>query len=144
MGNCQFVTSFNIKGSSWTVVKLLLPDDSTPKGLYDTLLYYNSTDGTPLKLDFMKPPRHGGTRNVTKNILDAVTCSDFIISTEKDKEYCFPNKETIARLLRYKKCADEAINVYFNYQDSLDVLGIAADELTGNNVSLNVCNEFVP
>lgn len=123
--------------------KLLLPGDSTPKELYDALLYYNNTNGTPLKLDFMKLPHHGSTRNVTKNILDAVTCSDFIISTKKNKKYRFPNKETIAKLLRYRKCADKAINVYFNYQDSLDVLGITADELMENNINLNVCNEFV-
>lgn len=36
--------------------KLLLPADSTPKELYDALLYYNNTNGTPLKLDFMKLP----------------------------------------------------------------------------------------
>jgi hypothetical protein len=32
--------------------------------------------------------------------------------------------------------------VYFNYQESLDVLGITAEELTENNINLNVCNEF--
>lgn len=122
--------------------KLLLPGDSTPKELCDALQYYNKTNGTPLELDLMKLPHHGSTRNVTKNILDEVTCSNFIISTKKNKKYYFPNKETIAKLIRYRECADKAINVYFNYQESLDVLGITVDELTDNNINLNVCNEF--
>lgn len=122
--------------------KLLLPGDSTPKELCDALQYYNKTNGTPLELDLMKLPHHGSTRNFTKNILDEITCSNFIISTKKNKKYYFPNKETIAKLIRYRESADKAINVYFNYQESLDVLGITADELTENNINLNVCNEF--
>lgn len=122
--------------------KLLLPGDSTPKELCDALQFYNKTNGTPLELDLMKLPHHGSTRNFTKNILDEVTCSNFIISTKKNKKYYFPNKETIAKLIRYRESADKAINVYFNYQESLDVLGITADELTENNINLNVCNEF--
>lgn len=122
--------------------KLLLPGDSTPKKLCDALQSYNKTNGTPLELDFMKLPHHGSTRNVTKNILNEVTCSNFIISTKKNNKYYFPNKETIAKLIRYRDSADKAINVYFNYQESLDVLGITAEELTENNINLNVCNEF--
>lgn len=62
--------------------------------------------------------------------------------TKKNNKYYFPNKETIAKLIRYRDSADKAINVYFNYQESLDVLGITAEELTENNIDLNVCNEF--
>lgn len=122
--------------------KLLLPGDSTPEELCDALQYYNKINGAPLELDFMKLPHHGSTRNVTKNIFDEVTCSNFIISTKKNEKYYFPNKETIAKLIRYRERADKAINVYFNYQESLDVLGITGEELTENNINLNVCNEF--
>ena len=122
--------------------KLLLPGDSTPEELCDALQYYNKINGAPLELDFMKLPHHGSTRNVTKNIFDEVTCSNFIISTKKNEKYYFPNKETIAKLIRYRERADKAINVYFNYQETLDVLGITAEELTENNINLNVCNEF--
>lgn len=122
--------------------KILLTGDSTPKELCDALQLYNNTKGAPLELDFMKLPHHGSVRNVTKSILNEVTCSNFIISTKKNKKYCFPNKETIAKLICYRECADKTINVYFNYYESLDVLGITADELTENNINLDVCNEF--
>ena len=110
--------------------------------LYDALQNYNKTNGAPLELDFMKLPHHGSTRNITKRVLDEVICSNFVISTKKNKKYFFPNKETIAKLIRYRESADKAINVYFNYQESLDILGITADELTEYNINLNVCNEF--
>ena len=122
--------------------KILLPGDCTPKELCEALQNYNNTNGVPLELDLMKLPHHGSVRNVTKSILDEVTCSNFVISTKKNKKYCFPNKETIAKLIRYRECADKTINVYFNYHESLDVLGITADELTENIINLNVCNEF--
>lgn len=122
--------------------KLLLPGDSTPEELCDALQYYNKINGGPLELNFMKLPHHGSTRNITKNILDEVICSNFIISTKKNKKYYFPNKETIAKLVRYRKSEDKTINIYFNYQESLDVLGITAEELKENNIYLNVCNEF--
>ena len=122
--------------------KILLPGDSTPMELYDALQNYNKTNGAPLELDFMKLPHHGSTRNITKRVLDEVICSNFVISTKKNKKYFFPNKETIAKLICYRESADKAINVYFNYQESLDILGITADELTEYNINLNVCNEF--
>ncbi len=122
--------------------KLLLPGDSTPEELCDALQYYNKINGAPLELNFMKLPHHGSTRNITKNILDEVICSNFIISTKKNKKYYFPNKETIAKLIRYRKSDDKKINIYFNYQESLDVLGITEEELKENNIYLKVCNEF--
>ncbi len=122
--------------------KILLPGDCTPKELHNVLHNYNSTHNTTLNLDLMKLPHHGSTRNITKIILDEIECSNFVISTKVNKKYCFPNKETIAKLICYRKCTNEATNVYFNYQESLDVLGITADELIENNINLNVCNEF--
>ena len=122
--------------------KLLLPGDSTPKELCDALQYYNKTNGIHLELDLMKLPHHGSTRNITKNIFDEIACSNFIISTKKNEKYYFPNKETIAKLIRYRERAEKAINVYFNYQESLNVLGITAEELTAYNINLNMCNEI--
>ncbi len=121
--------------------RLLLPGDSTPKELFNALHNYN-TNGVPLKLDFMKLPHHGSTRNVTQDIFNEVICPNFIISTKKNNRYFFPNKETIAKLIFYRECADKTINVYFNYQESRDVLGMTSDELIKYNINLNVSNEF--
>lgn len=73
--------------------KILLPGDCTPKELCEALQNYNNTNGVPLELDLMKLPHHGSVRNVTKSILDEVTCSNFVISTKKIRSIVFPIKK---------------------------------------------------
>lgn len=122
--------------------RILLPGDCTPKELYGALRSFNSTNGTPLKLDLMKLPHHGSQRNVTKKICTEIDCSNFVISTKVNNKYCSPHKETIAKLICYRNNTDETINVYFNYQESLDILGITEEELENNNIKLSACCEF--
>lgn len=122
--------------------KVLLPGDCTPQELFNALHSYNSINGSPLKLDLIKLPHHGSTRNITKNIATEIECTDFVISTKVNKKYLFPNKETIAKLVCYRTQKDRAINVHFNYQDALDVLGITKEEQADNNINLTVCREF--
>jgi beta-lactamase superfamily II metal-dependent hydrolase len=122
--------------------KVLLPGDCTPEELFNALHNYNSINGSPLKLDLMKLPHHGSTRNITKNIATEIECTDFLISTKLNKKYLFPNKETIAKLICYRTQKNRAINVYFNYQEALDVLGITKEEQADNNINLTVCREF--
>lgn len=122
--------------------RILLPGDCTPKELYEALHAFNSTKGTPLKVDLMKLSHHGSLRNITKNICTEIDCTNFVISTKVNKKYCFPHKETIAKLICYRNNIDKTVNVYFNYQESLDVLGITEEELVKNNINLSVCREF--
>lgn len=122
--------------------KILLPGDCTPNELYCALHSYNRTNGTPLKLDLMKMPHHGSVRNITKNILTEIDCSSFVISTNVNNKYCFPNKETIAKLICYRNNDDVFVNVFFNYQESLDVLGITEKEQTDYKIKLSVVHEF--
>lgn len=122
--------------------RALLPGDCTPKELYKALQSYNSIKGMPLKLDLMKLPHHGSLRNVTKDVLSEIECSDFVISTNVNEKYCFPNKWTIAKLICYRHNAEEKINVYFNYQEALDVLRITEEEQLKYNIQLDCCREF--
>lgn len=122
--------------------KILMPGDCTPKELNDALHSYNKTTGCPLELDLMKLPHHGSLRNITKNIFTEIACKNFVISTKVNKKYCFPHKETIAKLICYRNNTDKTVNVYFNYQESLDILGITVEESEANNIKLSVCREF--
>lgn len=83
--------------------KILLPGDSTPMELYDALQNYNKTNGAPLELDFMKLPHHGSTRNITKRVLDEVICSNFVISTKKNKKYFFQIRRLLPSLFATEK-----------------------------------------
>lgn len=122
--------------------RVFLPGDCTPRELLAALRAYNSINGSPIKFDLMKLPHHGSTRNITKDIMAEIECSNFVISTNINKKYLFPNKETIAKLISYRKSAEETINVYFNYEDALDVLSITEEEQTDNNIKLTYRREF--
>lgn len=122
--------------------KVLLPGDCTPNELHNALQSYNSINGTPLKLDLMKLPHHGSYRNLTKEILAEVECSNFVISTNVNKKYCFPNKGTIAKLICYRRNAEEKINIYFNYKETLEILGITKEEQEKYNIKLYNRHEF--
>lgn len=121
--------------------KVLLPGDCTPKELYSALHNYNSTKQQPITLELMKLPHHGSMRNLTKEIMKEARCANYVISTNVNNKYCFPHKETIAKLINYRNRAED-LNVYFNYKDSLDVLGITEEEQKKNNINLAVCHEF--
>ena len=122
--------------------KALFPGDCTPKELNDAVHAYNNTHGTPLKLELMKLPHHGSTKNVTKKIINEIDCQNFAISTKKNNKYVFPQKETIAKLICYRNSEKETINVFFNYEDALDALGITEEEQNDYNIRLSVCREF--
>lgn len=115
---------------------VLLPGDCTPSELLKAIRSYNKVYGTPLQLELMKLPHHGSVRNITKGIMAEIDCFKFVISTNVNRKYLFPNKETIAKLICYRKTVDETINVYFNYQDSLNVLNITEKEQSEYNIKL--------
>lgn len=121
--------------------KVLLPGDCTPKELYNALHNYNSTKRQPITLELMKLPHHGSMRNITKEIMTEVKCVNYVISTNVNNKYCFPHKETIAKLINYRNRTED-LNVYFNYKDSLDVLCITEEEQKKNIINLAVCREF--
>ena len=122
--------------------KLLLPGDCTPQELNDALCAYNSKEGKPVKIDLMKLPHHGSRRNLTKSILEEIECSNFMISTNVNKKYCFPHKETIAKLICYKNEANNFININFNYKETLDVLCITEKEQSDNRVVTKFNHDF--
>lgn len=64
----------------------------------------------PLKLDAFKIAHHGSRKNVSKELLDAVRCPNYLISTN-GKKFSHPSKEAIARIIAYGR---KPI-VHFNY-----------------------------
>lgn len=122
--------------------KVLLPGDCTPKELLSSIKSYNSVNGAPLKLELMKLPHHGSVRNITKDLMAEMKCSNFVISTSVNKKYLFPNKETIAKLICYRDSEAETISVSFNYRESLNVLNITEKEKADYNIKLTDCREF--
>lgn len=122
--------------------KILLPGDCTPKELYGALHTYNSIHGTSLKLDLMKLPHHGSKRNIMRDLFTEINCKKFVVSTNVNKKYSFPHKESIAKIICYRGNMGEKVEVYFNYQESMDILDISEEEQNIHNIKLEACNEF--
>lgn len=122
--------------------KALFPGDCTPKELCSAIQSYKRITGTHLKLDLMKLPHHGSLRNITKELLSEIDCSNFIVSTNVNMQYGFPHKEAIAKLISYRNEAAETVNVFFNYKEAHDVLGLTEEEQAENNLKLTVSHEF--
>lgn len=122
--------------------KVLLPGDCTPVELHKAIKKYNIIHGSPMIIDLMKLPHHGSYRNITKDILKEIECSSFVISTNVNRRYCFPNKEAVAKLICYRYNDCNTINVYFNYQESLDVMGIMEEDQAKYNIKLFCNHEF--
>ena len=121
---------------------VLLPGDCTPKELYNAIRSYSSISGTPLLLDFVKLPHHGSLRNITKELFSVIDCSNFIVSTNVNRKYCFPHKEAIAKLISYRNKAEKTLNVFFNYQEALDILSLTEEEQAEYNIKLTNSNDF--
>jgi beta-lactamase superfamily II metal-dependent hydrolase len=67
-----------------------------------------------LQLDAFKISHHGGYKNTNKKLLDAICCSNFLISTD-GSVYGHPDHEAIARLLMYGRNNGAPV-LHFNYR----------------------------
>ena len=104
--------------------KILLTGDVTPKRLGNAISeYLNKENKQNLPLDYMKLPHHGSYRSLSETILNKLSCSDFIISTNSSRYY-LPNKRALVKVISHISSNKRKINFYFNYVESLDKLKI--------------------
>ncbi|WP_173135056.1 CHAT domain-containing protein [Pseudaquabacterium terrae] len=76
-----------------------------------------------LKLDLFKVSHHGSQNNVSRELMELLDCSRYLISTNGD-HFCHPDRQAIARLLKY---GGDRKELYFNYNNRLtEVWGSAA------------------
>ncbi|WP_254574277.1 ComEC/Rec2 family competence protein [Stenotrophomonas acidaminiphila] len=68
-----------------------------------------------LRIDAFKVPHHGSERNVSLDLLKAVRCSDYLVSTN-GKYFSHPSDATIARIIRHGQESSVPANLYFNYR----------------------------
>ncbi|MGH9224800.1 MAG: ComEC/Rec2 family competence protein [Acidimicrobiales bacterium] len=65
-----------------------------------------------IRLDAFKLPHHGSIANLTNGVLDTVTCSRFLFSTNGDR-FSHPDEETVALILGR---ASAPVELGFNYR----------------------------
>jgi beta-lactamase superfamily II metal-dependent hydrolase len=90
--------------------KVLLGADCHPDRLL-TSLEALSPNG-PLPLDAFKLPHHGSSANISREILERVRCSKYLVSTN-GSYFQHPTREAVARVLKWGGPSKE---LHFNYK----------------------------
>lgn len=69
-------------------------------------------NGDRLSLDLLKVPHHGSQANVTRDLLAAVDCRNFLISTDGTK-FAHPDEVAVARIIVSR---EDGVRLLFNYR----------------------------
>lgn len=126
----KFVEDSSItNGSSIAVLieyqnkKFLFAADAHPSVLIKNILQAGYNVSTPLKLELFKLSHHGSKYNTNKELLDIISCSNYILCANGVR-HNFPNKSTLAAILRNpNRIINEPINFYFPEEtEKLDLI----------------------
>jgi hypothetical protein len=91
---------------------VLLAADAHADRMVDSLRPLAAAEGGRLRLDALKLPHHGSEHNVSEELLDLISCSRFLVSTN-GSYFAHPNRAAIARVIKYGGDQPEII---FNYR----------------------------
>ena len=90
--------------------KMLFSGDAYATTLLQSLKKYLS-DCEPLYLDLFKIPHHGSDGNISKQLLERIRCSKYLISAN-GAYHKHPDDVAIARIIKY---GGHRSDIYFNY-----------------------------
>ncbi|WP_350557508.1 MBL fold metallo-hydrolase [Psychrobacter sp. CAL346-MNA-CIBAN-0220] len=100
--------------------KVLFLADSHPEVISDYLLKQGFNSTNKATFDYIKLSHHGSAKSISKQLLNIISCNNFIISTNGGKARSkHPSAETIAKLAALvDRNGNDEINFYFNYSIS--------------------------
>jgi len=121
---------------------VLLTGDITPDRFQVVLnQLYEENKNSPVKFDLIKLPHHGSYRSLTRQIIEKIECSNFVISTNSKKNY-HPNKRALLKILKFStRSKKQRINFIFNYEEAINSIEITKKEMKEFNFSLIPNNE---
>lgn len=116
---------------------ILLTGDITPKRFNEIIdKMYNNNGNQPVRFDLIKLPHHGSYRNLSKEILEKIDCTKFIVCTNGKNNF-LPNKRALLKVLKHvHREKDQELEFVFNYEEVLDYLKITSQELKHYNFKL--------
>jgi beta-lactamase superfamily II metal-dependent hydrolase len=122
--------------------RVLLPGDVTPDRFHTIIEeLYEKNSKKLVTFDYIKLPHHGSYRNLTREILSKIDCTNYIISTN-GQNHCLPDKRALLKIILFMENKDkETINFLFNYESTLKQLNITDKELLRYKISLEPNNE---
>ncbi len=100
--------------------KVLFLADSHPEVISDYLLNQGFNSNKKATFDFIKLSHHGSAKSISKQLLNIISCNNFIVSTNGGKAKSkHPSVETIAKLASLvDRNGNDEINFYFNHSVS--------------------------
>ncbi len=106
-------------------IKGLLLGDAFPSVIVESLKGLGYSKDNKLNLDFVKISHHASKGNTSPELLDIISCNNFIICTNGQK-HGLPDKETLARVITsHPNCT-----LHFNYNIYLEDLFTEKDKQT--------------
>jgi hypothetical protein len=117
--------------------KILFMGDAFPSVVADGLKETGFVnDGDRVEVDYLKLSHHAGRGNLSDELLNLITCSNYIASTQGCNGR--PSKETFARIFRNRG----SMNLYFNYKNKVTTAIFTEEELSQNpNIELIYLSE---
>jgi beta-lactamase superfamily II metal-dependent hydrolase len=91
--------------------RILFLADSTPSAVIDGFNKTKILDNDNY-INYIKLSHHASKGNLSNELLDRISCTNYIVSTNGLCANKLPNKEVFARIVKYFK----SINIYFNYK----------------------------
>ena len=82
--------------------------------------------GDRLKVDVFKVSHHGSQNNVSSELVQLLDCSSYIVSTNGD-HFCHPDRQAIARLIKYGRHEGHRPALYFNYRSPYNEVWASPD-----------------
>jgi hypothetical protein len=92
--------------------RALLGADAHPDLLLEGIRAAAPSPGGRLQLDAFKMPHHGSRRNLSREIVEAVDCPRFLVSTDGSR-FGHPDPEALARVIKF---GGERPELIFNYR----------------------------
>lgn len=96
-------------------VRGLLLGDAYPSVIIEGLRKFGYSESNKLALDWVKVSHHASKGNTSPDLLNLISCKDYIISTNGQK-HGLPDKEAIARIIN----SQQGCKLYFNYSDFIE------------------------
>lgn len=98
---------------------ILLPGDAIPEKLSNALDKFGK--GNVTHFDLVKLPHHGSYKNITKEILEKIECSDYVVSTDGSVHF-HPDKKMMLKIIKWgKRERDKELTFHLNYYDALSI-----------------------
>lgn len=92
--------------------KILWLADSSPSDIIKQLVKKGYSENNKLECEWVKVSHHGSSANISVGLCNLINCSQYLFSANGENNYCLPNKECFAMILRADK-RDISIKYHF-------------------------------